>query len=171
MKLIDKNGKIFGKINLVDLGIVLLLVLAVAAVGFKIMKERLIERETAVIQYTLYVEGVRQQSVDAINMVYDDITDAENDDPLGKIIDVRQEPAAKIVQKADGEYTKAYYPDKFDLYVTLETKGVVSKDGYFADSGKKILYGDTIGINNGYSQMFGVVEDIKIVAGEKDKSE
>lgn len=163
MRIIDKNGKIFSKLNLVDAGIILLIILAFAAVGFKIAKERLIDRETAVIEYTLYVENVRQQSVDAINMVHKNITDAENDDELGDIIDVRVEKATRIVQKADGEYTKAYYPDKYDLYVTLSTKGVVSKDGYFTDSGKKLLYGDTIGINNGYSQMFGVVEDINII--------
>lgn len=172
MKLIDKDGRIFGKLNLVDAGIILLLILAVAAVGLKIMKEKMIDREKAVIEYTLYVEGVRQQSVDAINKVYKDITDAENDDALGEITEVRAEKAAKIVQKANGEYTKAYYPDKFDLYITLKTQGVVSKDGYFADSGKKLLYGDTIGINNGYSQMFGVVEDIKIIKDDqKDKKE
>ena len=163
MRIIDKNGKIFSKLNLVDAGIILLIILAFAAVGFKIAKERLIDRETAVIEYTLYVENVRQQSVDAINMVHKNITDAENDDELGDIIDVRVEQATRIVQKADGEYTKAYYPDKYDLYVTLSVDGVVSEDGYFTDSGKKLLYGDTIGINNGYSQMFGVVEDINII--------
>lgn len=162
MKIVDENGKIFGKLNLVDLGIVLLLILAVAAVGYKVVRERFIERETAVINYTLCVEGVREQSVKAINMVHEDVIDAENDDALGDIVDVIAEPAAKIVQKADGEYTKAFYPDKYDLYITIQTKGIVSKDGYFTDSGKKLLYGDTIGINNGYSQMFGVVENIEI---------
>ena len=163
MKIVDEKGKIFGKLNIVDLGIVLLLILAFASVGYKVVREKFIERESAVIDYTLCVEGVRDQSVQAINMVYENIVDAENEDALGDIIDVRVEQAAKIVQKTDAEYTKAFYPDKYDLYITIETKGVVSKDGYFTDSGKKILYGDTIGINNGYSQMFGVVEDIKIV--------
>ena len=69
MKIVDENGKVFGKLNLVDLGIVLLLILAVAAVGYKLVRERFIERETAVIEYTLRVEGLRQQSVDAIGMV------------------------------------------------------------------------------------------------------
>lgn len=162
MKIVDENGKVFGKLNLVDLGIVLLLILAVAAVGYKLVRERFIERETAVIEYTLRVEGLRQQSVDAIGMVSKKIVDAENDDVLGNIINIKKEPAAKIVQKANGDYAKAFYPDKYDLHITLRTTGVVSKDGYFTDSGKKLLYGDTIGIDNGYSQMFGVVEDIQV---------
>jgi len=71
--------------------------------------------------------------------------------------------AKQIVLKSSGEYEVAEIPNKFDLYVTLVTDGVVSPDGYFTEGGKKILYGDTIGVNNGYSQMFGVVENITVV--------
>lgn len=163
MKIVDENGKIGGKLNLVDLGIILLLILAVLAVGYKVMRERFLDRESAILHYTLCVEGVRNQSVQAIQQKSKNIIDAETKDPLGDIISVTPVPAAKIVQKANGEYTKASYPDKYDLYITIETKGIVSKDGYFTESGKKILYGDTIGINNDYSQMFGVVEDIQIL--------
>ena len=162
MKIVDENGKLFGKINLVDLGIILLIVLAVAAVGYKVVRERFAGRVTATINYTICVEGVRQQSVDAISMVKENITDAENDDPIGDIIDVKQTAAEEFIEMADGEYKKAEYPDKYDLYITVETKGVTSNDGYFTSSGKKLLYGDTIGLNNGYSQMFGVVEHIEV---------
>lgn len=171
MKIVDDNGKIFGKINLVDLGVVLLLVLAVAAVGYKVVRERFIERETVNIEYTILVEGVREQSVNAIGKVSEKIEDAENGDVLGDIIDIKKENASDIVQKADGEYVKTVYPDKYDLHITLRTEGISSKDGYCTFSGKKILYGDTIGINNGYSQMFGIVEDIQITETEQKSNE
>lgn len=162
MKAVDNNGKLFGKVNLVDVGIVLLLVLAVAAVGAKIAKEKVLGKESAVIRYTLLAEGVRRQSVDAINQSYEKVVDAENEDELGKIVDVKVEKAKKIVELPDGTFMESEYPDKFDLYVTVETNGTVSKNGYFTDSGKKLLYGDTIGINNGYSQMFGMIEKIEV---------
>jgi len=163
MKLIDKNGKLFSKLNLVDLGIVLLLIFAVLAVGYKVMREKYVERETVKIEYTLCVEGVRQQSVDAINKVHENVVDAEKEEALGDIKEVKVEAAKQIVLKSSGEYEVAEIPNKFDLYVTLVTDGVVSPDGYFTEGGKKILYGDTIGVNNGYSQMFGVVENITVV--------
>ena len=162
MKAVDNNGKLFGKVNLVDVGIVLLLVLAVAAVGAKIAKEKVLGKESAVIRYTLLAEGVRRQSVDAINKSYEKVVDAENEDELGKIVDVKVEKAKKLVELPDGTFKESEYPDKFDLYVTVETNGTVSKNGYFTDSGKKLLYGDTIGINNGYSQMFGMIEKIEV---------
>ena len=163
MRITDEKGRIFGKINIVDLGIILLLILSIAAVGVKVYRDKFTEREHTAVRYTLFVAGVRQQSVDAINMVHERITDAETDDPLGDIVEIKKEPAANIFQKADGEYVKSYYPEKYDLYITIETDGVVTPDGYFTEGGKKLLYGDTIGINNGYSQMFGYVEGSEVV--------
>lgn len=162
MKLVDEKGRLFGRLNLVDLGIVLLIVLAVCAVGFKVVRERFADRKTVQISYTICVNGVRQQSVDAISMVKENITDAEKDEPLGDIVNIVKEPAVELLQMADGEYKKAEYPDKYDLYITLETEGTMTKDGYFTSSGKKLLYGSTIGLNNGYSQMFGVIENIEV---------
>ena len=163
MKLADDKGRLFGKINLVDLGIILLIVLAVAAVGAKIAKEKFTDRETVKISYTLCVRGVRQQSVDAIGMVKENITDAEKDEPLGDIVNIEKKPAEELIEMANGEFKRAEYPDKYDLYITLETDGIKSADGYFTSGGKKILYGGTIGLNNGYSQMFGVVEDVEVI--------
>lgn len=161
MKIADKNGKLFGHINLVDLGIVLLIVLAVCAVCAKIARDKFVDRETVKISYTLCVEGVRQQSVDAISMVTEDITDAERDEPLGDIVNIEKEPAKELVETVEGEFKWAEVPEKYDLYITLETDGTKTPDGYFTSAGKKLLYGSTIGLNNGYSQMFGVIENIQ----------
>ena len=162
MKIADEKGRLFGKINLVDLGIILLLILAVCAVGAKIAKEKFVDRETVRISYTLCVRGVRQQSVDAIGMVKENITDAEKDEPLGDIVNIEKKTAEELVEMVDGGFKRAQYSDKYDLYITLETDGVKSADGYFTSSGKKLLYGGTIGLNNGYSQMFGVVEEVSV---------
>lgn len=163
MKLTDEKGRLFGKINLVDLGIILLIILAFCAVGAKLVKERTVDRETVVIDYTLSVKGVRQQSVDAISMETKDITDAEKDEPLGDIINIEKRPAEELIALEDGTFKWGEYRDKYDLYITVEAKGIKTADGYFTESGKKLLYGSTIGLNNGYSQMFGTIEKIEVV--------
>lgn len=162
MKLVDEKGKLFGKINLVDLGIVVLILMAVAAVCGKLAKDRFADKENVTIAYTICVRGVRQQSVDAISIKKEDIVDAEKDEALGDIVNIEQVPAQEFVETVDGEYKIAEYPDKYDLYITVETDGIMSADGYFTESGKKLLYGDTIGLNNSFSQMFGVVEKIEV---------
>lgn len=163
MKLVDDNGKLFGKLNLVDVGIILLVIFAIVAISGKTIKEQTLDKEQATIRYTLCAEGVRQQSVDAIKKNSEDIKDAEKDEAIGRIVEVRTEKAKKINPLPNGTFVESEYQDKFDLYVTIEAEGTISENGYFLSSGKKIMYGDTIGINNNYSQMFGMVEYIEVV--------
>lgn len=163
MKTIDEKGRLFGKINLVDFGIILLIISAVCAVGAKLAKEQFADRETVAIEYTVAVSGVRQQSVDAISMQTQDILDAEKDEPLGDIIDIEVKPAEELVELTNGGFEWATYPDKYDLYITLKTDGIKTEDGYFTEAGKKLLYGGTVGLNNGFSQMFGTIENIEVI--------
>ena len=163
MKIVEEKGKLFGIINIVDIGIVLLVIFGVVAVGYKMLLKNASDRETVCIRYTICAEGLRQQSVDAINKSHDNIIDAENDDALGKIVGVEKKNAVQFVAMADGTYKLAEHPEKYDLYVTLEVDGISTSEGIHTVSGKKIMYGDTIGINNGYSQMFGTVENIEII--------
>ena len=161
MRIIDEKGRVFGKVNLIDLGIVVLIIAAIFAAGYKISRGKLVETKNATISYTICVPGVREQSARAINKEYKNIIDGDTKDELGEITDVRVEPGEKLVQRVDGEYELSTYPNKFDLYVTVKTEGTISNDGYYAASGKKIMYGDTVKIDNGYSVMTGMVEDIK----------
>lgn len=163
MKIIDENGKLFGKISIVDIGIILLVIFGIVAVAYKLNITDAAKKETVTVRYTICAEGLRQQSVDAISQASENIIDAENDDALGTIVDIKKENAVQIVAMADGTFKVAEHPEKFDLYVTLEVDGTISADGtVHTASGKKIMYGDTIGINNGYSQMFGTVENVEI---------
>lgn len=162
MKLIDKDGKLFGKINLVDFGILLLLVLAVVAAGYKIAGPETKKGEEVTIQYTLCIEGVRQQSIDAINKNHENVYDEKKEKLLGKVVATEQKPFIRPVQTDDGEYKMAEYPEKYDYYITIETKGRMTDEGCITDAGKKLLYGDSIGINNGYAKTTGIIEKIDI---------
>lgn len=61
MKFIDEKGRLFGKINLIDLLVVVLLVAAVAAVGWKLVGKRAAQTVSdteRTICYTVYVDEV-----------------------------------------------------------------------------------------------------------------
>ncbi len=161
MKIIDENGKLFGKLNLVDLGIILLVIFAIVTVGAKLLKDSSESGAKTTISYTVFVEGVRQQSIDAINKNYENITEAEKKDALGKIVKIEKEPSVIPVEMMDGTYKELEQPDKFNLYITLEVMGNASSNGYFTESGKKLIWGDTLVLNNNYSRMTGKIEQIK----------
>lgn len=59
MGLVDKNGKVFGKLNIIDLLVILLLVAAVVLMAIKILaKDGASNTQHTLLTYTVEVEGV-----------------------------------------------------------------------------------------------------------------
>lgn len=163
MKFIDKKGRLFGKVNIVDIFVVFLLIFAVVAVGVKFKKVKTTQGGDKVIEYTMRVERVRQASIDNFEKEYKNIIDAESKKTLGEIVSIENNPARELVKLDNGEYIFSEYEDKFDLTITIRTKGSETSQGYYSDSGRLITVGDTIGITNGYVQTFGEVLSVKTV--------
>ena len=162
MKFIDEKGKIFGKVSIVDLFVILLLIACFAAVGLKLHTAQTVRGGDRVIEYSVIVENIRDVSINAINQKYDDIIDAETKYDIGEIIDVQTSPARVLVQTNDGDFQMTEYDNRYDAVVTLRTNGTETDDGYYASSGRQIVVGDSLGVNNGYVQFFGEVISVSI---------
>lgn len=163
MKLIDKKGRLFEKVNIVDIFVVLLLIFALVAVVLKFQQVKTTQGGDKLIEYSLVVEKLRQASVDALKAESEGIIDAESKKELGEIVSVEVTPAHELTRLADGTYTFADYEDKFDVVITLRTKGTETGQGYYAASGKQLMVGDTVGISNGHAQTFGEVLSVDVV--------
>ena len=66
MKIIDEKGKLFGKINIIDLIIVLVIFALSAATFIKFRTSDAYMSKDTIIEYTLLVENVRTPTVDAL---------------------------------------------------------------------------------------------------------
>ena len=67
MKLVDERGKLFGKLNLIDLLVILLLIVAVALIGWKVTrKDGASNASRTILTYTVEVEGVDQEVYEGI---------------------------------------------------------------------------------------------------------
>ena len=67
MKIVDKNGRLFGKVNLIDLLVVLLLIVVVAAVAMKTFGNKAVSAVTSPdvsITYQVVCEDVPQAVAD-----------------------------------------------------------------------------------------------------------
>ena len=67
MKIVDKNGRLFGKVNLIDLFVVLILIVAVAAVAMKTFGNKAVSAVTSPdvsISYQVVCEDVPQAVAD-----------------------------------------------------------------------------------------------------------
>ena len=67
MKVVDEKGKLFGKLNIIDLLVVVLLIVAVALVATKLLgKDSAGSVGTTVLTYTVKVEGVDPQVYEGV---------------------------------------------------------------------------------------------------------
>lgn len=67
MKMIDKNGRLFGKLNIIDLAVILIVVVVVAALGMKLFGNDAVEAITSPevrVTYEVVCEDVPQHVAD-----------------------------------------------------------------------------------------------------------
>ena len=148
----DKKGRLFGKVNVVDLCIILLVVVAIFATvykfGFSAHKD--VNQSSIKIEYVLKVSGIRDFTVNSMETgleIYEDKTNKF----MGVLKNVETEPAKDYVLKSDGTFNYAEKPDRFDAYLTIESDARILDGGYFANGNKEIGRYSNINI---YSQKF-----------------
>lgn len=134
--IIDEKGRLFGKISIVDIAVLLVLLGLAAGVYYKffVVDKEHNAAKFDTIEYKVLIEEVRQQSVDAME-VGADIYDAKTDTYMGKIVNKEVLPATDQLTKADGTVVIAEKPQRFNVLLTIRVPGVETKYGFRA-SGK-----------------------------------
>ena len=176
--IIDNKGKLFGKINIVDLVVVLVLVVAVLGVVLtktklddaKIMSNdsnMLIQSsaELDTLEIKLKVKEVRDVTRDAI-IVGDDVYLMTNDRFLGTVVRVESEPAVREVSGDNGVVYRAEVPQRYDVTIVVETEGKKKEEGYYTGNNTQILYGREMGIKTSTIQTIPTVAGIEVVETE-----
>ena len=162
MKFIDEKGRLGGKFSIVDLFVILLVLACVGAVGLKMKKAESVTGGDRTIVYEVLIQNIRDASVNAINSNFENITDAESKKNIGNIVNVDVKQAKVITQKNDGAFVMAEYDNRSDVILTMETSGTETDDAYFTSSGRQIMTGEVININNGYSQSYGEIISVSV---------
>ncbi len=157
MKFLDEKGRLFGKLSIVDLFVILLVLACIGAVGLKLRASKTVSGGDRTITYAVRIENIRDVSVEAINSKKDGLIDIEKKKELGSIESVEATPARVLVQTNDGKFKFAEYDNRYDAVITIKTSGTETEDGYYASSGRQISVGESIGINSGAAQFFAEV--------------
>lgn len=132
MKFLDNNGRLFGKISIID--VLIILVFAVMLIGLAIRDTALEVTATnnnpdVTFTYKLKISNCLDLLVDDFQ-VGDDLYIESSGNHYGKIIDVEYEPATVWNAMSDGVYRETTSLDRYDVYLTIETTGTVSGDRY-----------------------------------------
>lgn len=122
MKFIDEKGRLFGKINIFDLIVLLALIIVAGGVGYKVIKDKM--EDSGQVPTKTYIVTVKSNAMPATYseaLKKDPRIYYDNDQFVNaKIIDIREEPAVMTVQTDDGKLVEAVSPNLKDVYIDLE---------------------------------------------------
>ena len=134
MKIIDKNGRLFGKISIIDVVVILVVIALAAALGFKRNQTHTGTTVSNIpIVFQLRVSGERTYVTDAIR-VGDHLYDLDNrsNGPLGEIreIEVLPGPGLKQANLFDGTDEMIPVEDSVNVLLTVQGEGIISDNRY-----------------------------------------
>ena len=158
---INKEGKLFGKVSIIDIFVILVIVVAAFGIytRFFAVNERVAVTENQ-LEYQFKIDKVRQGTYDAIaklGPVYDKTTK----EYMGEIIKVEAEECYESSELADGRVINSLVPERMDLIVTVKVNGSSNDTGYYTSDNKFIAVGSGFTITTKYAETTGEVVGIK----------
>lgn len=145
--MIDRNGKLFGKISVIDLAIILLVI--AFGIGlflkFGVMEETSTRQTEAPMTFQLLWLSVRYEVAE--NMVVGDTLYSNDGSKLGKITDIQTEPAKQTYTDLDGTIKMAEIDQRIDITIRVEGSGTVTSEGKYMLNRNYEL---NVGSSNGY---------------------
>lgn len=164
MRFIDDKGRIGGKVNIIDLFIVVLVLAVVGRVAYARLSPagwREVEQKFQPINVTIVVAAARDATVNAIQ-VGDNVVDTKTNLPLGKIIAKRVEPAQVVKELTDGTVIESTSTIRKDIWVTIQGRGRVSPNNIYLGD-REIKIGTTVYFKSALYGVYGMVMGIEPV--------
>jgi len=159
-----KEFKLFGKINIIDIAIILAVIICFVGVYVRFFGQtgKTVVEGTE-FTYTLSIKNVRQLSVDMLEDAKGTkfITNENGrNDEFGVLIDYTVNPAIGNIRKTDGTMTIAEVPERYDLTMTFQLKGKVSELGFFTPQLKDIGVGSILNMKSKWLTIRGTVIEV-----------
>lgn len=133
------------KFNAIDFLILIIVIAAIVSIAFRsgLSNQLLAISSKETIVYTVRIDDIQKESFDLID-IEDKLYSQKDDKYLGTIVEKDSRPAEEYVTLDTGEVVKTYYPNRIDVFLTVECVGRVTEEGcmlggtYFVASGKEI---------------------------------
>ena len=160
MRLIDEKGKLFGIINIIDIGVILIFALLLVGGARRLKKttDGVIETKKALI--TIEVSEVRTPTIEGV-IIGDPLYYYDKGGLLGEIVDKRVENYKEPIDSGDGRWILADVPDKYVVYIVVEADVTENPDVVVA-GGEHIRIGTQFGFKNRNISIMGTILGIEI---------
>lgn len=142
--MINKEGKLFGKISIIDILVVLAIVVAIFGVytRFFVGNEK-VETAASHIEYKLKIQEVRIGTVKALEDYKGAIYDTDTKEYLGDIVAVEYSDAKKAVETTSGQLVETTLPERYDCMVTVRVDGKINGSGYYTATNQALAMGSS----------------------------
>ena len=143
--MIDKNGKIKGRVSIIDIVIVLAVLVLAAGFVYRNTSDRLrdILRPDTTFYVTVETNRLRTLNVDAVE-VGDIMFRMDSRQPFGEVVEIRTEPATNNIWHSDGTITEAEMEGRYLLTLVLRSSGSITETGYFVNGIDHIASGSDV---------------------------
>ena len=162
MKMIDHNGRLFGKLSVIDALVIAVVIVMAAALYFKSNQTHTGSSVTTQdITYQVLASGVRTYVADAVcvgDLMYDQ--DRSSGGTLGKIVDIQQLSGAKMAEFNDGSVDTVPVEDGVNLLLTIQGNGILSEGRYLLNRVYDLGVNSSRNFYTPYAQFTGVVTSI-----------
>ncbi len=159
----DKNGKIKGKVSIIDILVILLIIVVIVGVaaryGSKITTAVKSDKQ---FEYVLSVENVRDYTVTALKKM-GRVTDKKSEKDLGEIVDVQVENATQQSITAAGEVKNPETPGRYTCFVTIRATGKESEDNYILSDSTELSVGRNVELYSKYVKTSGDIKSVKVL--------
>lgn len=176
--ILDKKGKLFGKVSIIDLFVLLIIAIGVIGVfSTKSMldKEKVLSQSGNMListsakadkmEIAFEVKEVRSFTKDAI-IVGDEVFVVSNDRFLGTVNRVESVPSKKTVVTTHGKVYEAEVPERYDVIIYVDANGKKKDEGYFTDSNIKLIIGGEMEVKTSTVQTTPRVKAITVSENE-----
>lgn len=171
---IDERGKLFGKISIIDILVVVLVLVGAFGVtyAYKQIKANniLTENKSLFGEQTdldnlmvdMRLKEVREVTVDAVK-VGDEVFSADTDKYLGEISEIIVEPATRVGSDINGNTFIGELPERYDLILRVKVPGKLTDSGYMTQSNIHLVYDSSMEIKTLAIKTHPLIEKITVL--------
>lgn len=148
--MIDKNGKLFGKLNIIDLLIILVIVAAIAFLGVKVLGRDNVDLGTpTTVRLTFYADDA-PGFLEGKAKVGDPFIDYDHNHSFGNVTALNIEPAYTYAYD-EAAHTSVKVPTVNRCFITVSCEA----EGYLSDN-SFVVDGDIYAIGGSYTIRVGL---------------
>lgn len=162
MKWIDDKGRLWGRINLIDLALIVIVIAALIFAGMKFLGRGdipSIVSERQEVTFTIYTNAIFPFVKEQIREG-DEVRLVSNNEVLGKIEKLEIKSGTGLVSTADGRWIESDIPNKYQINIVIKGKAVKSGE-YLSIGGTQLLAGSEVAVKGPKFTIKGLISDVK----------